>query len=167
MKRFDSESIYYRIKQRLEIMNEWSQIIPNGTISSILKAWSEMGAEYSRYLEYLYQEKKFKNARNLSSITHLTDLVGYKRNLPKSAVGYVVVSHTDKNGVNRLENYGTEFFDLDATSDYDELTQKKSATREESSALVPWTANKSYAIPEGTVITSSTGITTPQESVSL
>ena len=157
MKRFDSESIYYRIKQRLEVMNEWSQVIPNGTISSILKAWSETGAEYSRYLEYLYQEKKYLNARNLSSITHMTDLVGYKRNLPKSAIGYVIVTHTDKNGVNRLENYGVEFFDLDAASDYDELTQNKSATTEEKSALVPWTANKSYAIPEGSVITSSNG----------
>lgn len=158
IKRFDSESIYYRIKPRLEVMNEWSQIIPNGTISSILKTWSEMGNEFARYLEYLYQEKKYQNARNLSSITHMTDLVAYKRNLPKSAVGYVIISHTDKDGVNRLNNYGVDFFDLDATSDYDELTQNKKATSEEKAALVPWTANKSYCIPEGSVITSSKGI---------
>ena len=157
IKRFDSESNYYRTKQRLEVMNEWSQVIPNGTISSLLKTWSEMENELARYLEYLYQEKKYNNARNLSSITHLTDLVSYKRNLPKSAVGYIIVSHTDKDGKNRLNNYGVEFFDLDAASDYDELTQNKNATTEEKSALVPWTANKSYCIPEGTIITSSAG----------
>ena len=79
-------------------MNEWSQIMPQGTIDNLLKAWAEMGNEYARYLEYLYQEKKFKNARNMSSVTHMTDLIGFKRSLPKSAVGYIVISHTDKNG---------------------------------------------------------------------
>lgn len=138
-------------------MNEWAQIIPNGTISSLFKVWSEMGSEFTRYLEYLYQEKKYQNARNLSSITSMTDLVAYKRNLPKSAIGYVIVSHTDKNGVNRLNNYGVEFFDLDATSDYDELTQNKNATSEEKAALIPWTANKPYCIPEGSIITASNG----------
>lgn len=139
-------------------MNEWSQIMPQGTIDNLLKAWAEMGNEYARYLEYLYQEKKFKNARNMSSVTHMTDLIGFKRSLPKSAVGYIVISHTDKNGKNRLQNFGVEFFDLNAPSDYDELIQNKNATIEEKSALVPWTANKPYIIPEGSVITSSNGI---------
>ena len=139
-------------------MNEWAQIAPDGTIDNVIRTWAETENEITRYLEYLYQEKKYNNARNLSSITHMTDLVGYKRNLPKSAIGYIIVSHTDKDGNNRLKNYGTEFFDLDATSDYDELIQNKKATFEEKSALVPWTANKSYVIPEGTVITASNGI---------
>lgn len=139
-------------------MNEWAQVIPNGTISNLGQAFAESGNELAKYLEYLYQEKKYNNARNLSSITHMTDLVAYKRNLPKSAIGYAIVAPTDKDGKNRLSNYGVEFFDLDASSDYDELTQNKNATSEEKASLVPWTANKSYCIPEGTVFTSSSGI---------
>lgn len=157
MKRFDSDAAYLRIKERLEMMSEWAQIAPNGTISNILKVFAEEENELSRYLEFLYQEKKFKNARTLSAITSMTDLVGYKQQLPKSAIGYVIVSHTDKDGVNRLANYGVDFFDLDAASDYDDLTQKTGASSEEKAALVPWTANESYSIPAGTVFKSSDG----------
>lgn len=157
MKRFDSDAAYLRIKERLEMMSEWAQIAPNGTISNIFKVFAEEENELARYLEFLYQEKKFKNARTLSAISSMTDLIGYKQQLPKSAIGYVIVSHTDKNGVNRLANYGTEFFDLDAASDYDDLAQKSNATDEEKAALVPWTANEAYSIPAGTVFKSSDG----------
>lgn len=157
MKRFDSDAAYLRIKERLEMMSEWAQIAPNGTISNILKVFAEEENELARYLEFLYQEKKFKNARTLSAISSMTDLVGYKQQLPKSAIGYVIVSHTDKDGANRLENYGVDFFDLDAESDYDDLARKANASTEERAALVPWTANESYAIPAGTIFKSSDG----------
>src|SRR5574344_39453 len=158
MKRFDSDSTYQRLKQRLEIKEEWAKIADKGTIDNILKTEAEGFAELARYIEYLYQEKKWKNARNITSITHMSDLVGYKRKLPKSAIGYVVVSHTDVNGNNRLANYGTDFFDLDASSDYDDLTQNSDATDEEKAALVPWTANESYSIYEGTTFKSASGV---------
>lgn len=93
----------------------------------------------------------------MSAITHQTDLIAYKRKLPKSAIGYVIVSHTDKDGVNRLQNYGIDFFDLDAASDYDELVRNPNATSEEKAALVPWTANTFYSVPKGTIIKSSDG----------
>lgn len=157
MKRFDSDAAYLRIKDRLEMMSDWAKIAPNGTISNILKVFSEEENELSRYLEFLYQEKKFKNARTLSAITSMTDLIGYKQQLPKSAIGYVIVSHTDINGNNRLANYGVDFFDLDAASDYDDLTQKSNASDEEKAALVPWTANESYSIPAGTIFKSADG----------
>src|SRR5574344_1127333 len=158
MKRFDSDSTYQRLKQRLEIKEEWAKIADKGTIDNILKTEAEGFAELARYIEYLYQEKKWKNARNITSITHMSDLVGYKRKLPKSAIGYVVVSHTDVNVNNRLANYGTDFFDLDASSDYDDLTQNSDATDEEKAALVPWTANESYSIYEGTTFKSASGV---------
>jgi hypothetical protein len=56
-------------------MNEWAQIAPDGTIDNVIRTWAETENEITRYLEYLYQEKKYNNARNLSSITHMTDLV--------------------------------------------------------------------------------------------
>lgn len=140
------------------MLNEWAQIASNGTISNLLKVFAEGGAEFVRYLEYLYQEKKFKNSRNISSVTSQTDLIAYKRQLPKSAVGYIVVAPTDKDGKNRLANYGIEFFDLDAASDYDELTKNEKATTEEKSSLIPWTANEAYCIPKGTIIKSAAGI---------
>ncbi|MCF0126235.1 MAG: hypothetical protein HUJ68_10875 [Clostridia bacterium] len=157
MKRFDPVAGYDRYKKRVEKDLNLSQIAENGTIDSILKATSEVNAEIIRYLEYLYLETKFKNSRNLSSITHMTDLIGYKRQLPKSAIGYIIVSHTDQDGKNRLQNFGTSFFDLDAPSDYDELVKKTNATNSEKAALVPWTANEFYSIPEGTIFTTANG----------
>lgn len=139
-------------------MNEWATISQHGTIDTLITTIAEGDAELARYLEYLYLEKKWKTARNLSSITAMTDLIAYKRALPKSAIGYVVVSHTDLNGVNRLVNFGTSFFDLDTTSDFDELSQKKNATAVEKAALVPWTANESYVVPKGTVFKSANGV---------
>jgi hypothetical protein len=106
----------------------------------------------------LYNEKKWINSRNISSTTHLTDLISYKRALPKSAIGFVIVSHTDLNGNNRLNNYGSYFFDLDQPSDWDNLSLNASATATEQAALVPWTSDQSYIIPKGTVFKTSGGI---------
>ncbi len=157
MNRFDSAANYDRLKKRLSKHLNGSQIADNGTIDAVLKATSEVDAEYIRYLEYLYQETKLKNCRNISSVTHLTDLVAYKRQLPKSAIGYVIISHTDLEGKNRLQNFGISFFDLDAPSDYDDLYKNSNATLAEKSALVPWTANEFYVIPEGTIFTTADG----------
>jgi hypothetical protein len=157
MNRFDPIANYDRSKKRLGKHLGGAQIADNGTIDAILKANAEVDAEYIRYLEYLYNETKFKNCRNISSITHLTDLLSYKRQLPKSAIGYVIVSHTDFDGKNRLQNYGINFFDLDAPSDYDDLYKNPNATLAEKSALVPWTANEFYVIPEGTIFNTADG----------
>lgn len=157
MKRFDFEAIRLRMLARLQVKSEWSNILGVGTISSLIDVIAEGEAEIARYLEYLYQEKKWRNARNMSSLTHLTDLISYKRQLPKSAIGYVIVSHSDINGIQRLPNYGITFFDLDQTSDFDDLIQKASSTFEEREALVPWTADENYSIPIGTVFKSANG----------
>lgn len=158
MKRFDVEANKQRNVQRFSIHNKWAQIAEDGTIDSLLDVFSEAEAELARYLEHLYQEKKYRNARDISSITHMTDLIGYKRCLPRSAIGFVIVSHTDLDGVDRLSNFGTSFFNLDDESDYDELIKKENASTTEKSALVPWFANKSYCIPEGTIFKTADGI---------
>jgi hypothetical protein len=138
-------------------MEEWANILGVGTIGNLLDVISEGEAEIARYLEYLYQEKKWRNARNMSSLTHQADLIAYKRQLPKSAIGFVVVSHTDINGLSRLENFGVTYFDLDQTSDFDNLVQNTTATYMEKDALVPWTADINYSIPKGTVFKDAKG----------
>lgn len=158
MKRFDQESVQNRLLQRLQVSENWSQIISQGTVGNLLATIAEGEAEIARYLEYLYNEKKWTNARNLSSTTHLTDLISYKRQLPKSAIGFIIVSHTDLNGNNRLNNFGSYFFNLDQTSDWDNLTQNLNASITEKSSLVPWTSDQSYIIPKGTIFKSANGV---------
>jgi hypothetical protein len=143
---------------RLQVEENWANILGVSTISNLIDVIADGEAELARYLEYLYQEKKWRNARNMSSITHQTDLISYKRQLPKSAIGYVIVSHTDINGIQRLPNYGVTFFDLDQTSDFDDLVQNVNAAYEEKEALVPWTADENYAIPKGTSFKTGSGI---------
>jgi len=144
--------------QRLQIQEDWANILGVGTIGNLINVIAEGNAELARYLEYLYNEKKWRNARNMSSLTHQADLISYKRQLPKSAIGYVVISHTDLNGITRLPNFGTVFFDLDQTSDFDELIQNHNASYIEKSALVPWTSDQNYIIPEGTTFRTSKGV---------
>jgi hypothetical protein len=143
---------------RLQVMEDWANILGVGTISNLIDVIADGEAEIARYLEYLYQEKKWRNARNMSSLTHLADLISYKRQLPKSAIGYVIVSHSDINGIERLPNYGVTFFDLDQTSDFDDLVQNTTAVYEEKEALVPWTADENYAIPKGTVFKTAAAV---------
>ena len=61
MNRFDPIANYDRSKKRLGKHLGGAQIADNGTIDAILKANAEVDAEYIRYLEYLYNETKFKN----------------------------------------------------------------------------------------------------------
>gem|GEM_PF-6807300 len=114
--------------------------------------------EQSRYLEYLYNEKKWDTAANMSSLTSLGSLISAKRNRSKSAIGYVIVSHTDSSGTDRLSNYGKYFFDIDASSNYDNISIDDSYTLSESKSLVPWTNDEIYTIPKGTRFISGSGI---------
>jgi len=159
MKRFDQTSIYNRLIQRLQVKEDWANILGVGTIGNLIQVISEGNAELARYLEYLYNEKKWRNARNMSSLMHLSDLISYKRQLPKSAVGHVVVSHSDIHNVERLPNYGITFFDLDQPSNFDDLVEDARASYVETTALVPWTSDSRYMIPKGTEFKTNSGIT--------
>lgn len=158
MKRFEQEAILARMLERLRMSEDWAKISGNGTIGNIFSTIAEGRAEDARYLEFLYGEKKWKTAMNFSSLTAQGDLLSYKRNLPQSAIGYIIVSHTDENGVDRLANYGKYFFDINAASDYDNLEKNETASVEEKKALVPWTSDDVYQIPKGTRFLSSSGI---------
>lgn len=158
MKRFDTESKLARMLTGLRKDSNWPLILQNGTVGNVLKAIAESGAEDDRYMEQLYREKKWKTAMDFSSLEAQGDLLSYKRQLPNSAIGYVIVSHTDEECKDRLSYYGSYYYDLDAESDYDDIT--KAATADESArhALVPWTCDKGYSIPKGTRFVTGSGV---------
>lgn len=101
----------------LRMKSDWALILGNGTIGNLIDTIAESEAELARFSEFELMEKKWKTAMNMSSLQANADLISYKRQLPKSAIGYVVVSHTDEEGNNRLQYFGNYFFDLDAKSD--------------------------------------------------
>lgn len=141
----------------LRMKSDWALILGNGTIGNLIDTIAESEAELARYSEVELMEKKWKTAMNMSSLQANADLISYKRQLPKSAIGYVVVSHTDEEGNNRLQYFGNYFFDLDAKSDYDNLIKDKDADIEEKHALVPWPCDLSYTIPKGTRFVAANG----------
>lgn len=157
MKRFDFESVKSRMIANLRMKSDWALILGNGTVGNLIDTIAESEAELARYNEFLLGEKKWKTAMNMSSLQANADLISYKRQLPKSAIGYVVVSHTDESNNNRLQYYGNYFFDLDATSDYDNLEKDTDADEEAKHALVPWTCDTSYTIPKGTRFVAANG----------
>ncbi len=157
-KRFDTEAKLGRMLTGLRKNNNWALILSKGTVGQLLNVVAESGAEDARYMEYLYGEKKWKTAMNISSLMAQGDLLSYKRQLPNSAIGYVVVSHTDAEGRDRLASYGSYYFDLDAASDYDDIEKDEGADDSAKHALVPWTCDRGYSIPKGTRFVTSSGI---------
>lgn len=158
MKRFDTESKLARMLTGLRKDSNWPLILQNGTVGNVLKAIAESGAEDDRYMEQLYREKKWKTAMDFSSLEAQGDLLSYKRQLPNSAIGYVIVSHTDAEGKDRLSYYGSYYYDLDAESDYDDITKAETADESARHALVPWTCDKGYSIPKGTRFVTGSGV---------
>lgn len=158
MKRFEYDAVKSRLIERMKMNSDAATILDDGTFSNLIDVFSEGISEIARYVEYNLMEKKWSTAVNMSSLTSMGSLIGRKRQRPKSAVGYVVVSHTDEKGVNRLQNFGSTFFNLDEGSDYDDIVQDKNADYIQKSALVPWTNFLTYQIPKGTIFTSNKGV---------
>lgn len=158
MKRFDFNALRERYMARARVKLEWAQIVQDGVISNVLDVIAEGNAELARYMEYLLGEKKWDTAQNTESLVKMAKLISRKPTRPVSSAGFVIVSHTDSNGTDRLANYGRSFFALDDPSDYDNITQKTNYTVSESSALIPWTNPSIYVIPKGTIFTSDSGI---------
>ena len=158
-KRFDSESIFNRLMSRMEVNLNWAILSQNGVIAAMMDAFADRLSEISRYAEYLLAEKKWTTAQNISSLNTQAGLTGYKSHRMRSAISYVIVSHTDQNGTNRLANYGRTFFNLSDRSNFDNITEDpdpQSLLR--SQALVPWTYDTPYIIPRGTRFISSNGV---------
>lgn len=158
MKRFDSEAIYNRLMDRMRVNLNWALLSQNGVIAAIMDAFADRLSEVSRYAEYLLAEKKWTTAQNTSSLNSQAGLVGYKSHRARSAISYVVVSHTDQNGANRLANFGRTFFNLDDRSNYDNITQDPDPQDSlRTQALVPWTYDVPYVIPKGTRFIAANG----------
>jgi hypothetical protein len=161
MKRFDSAAIKERLISRIRINANWAILLEDGTITNLIDVISEGNAELARYAEYLLLEKKWLTASNMTSLTHMADLISAKRSRKKSASGYVIVSHTDVNGVNRLAELGKSYFKVTDPSNYDDITPNpdKTYTFSETRALVPWTYSEPYTIPIYTKFFTSDGKT--------
>lgn len=157
-KRFDYDSVESRLKERMEMNSDSATILDDSAFTNVMDVFGEGISELARYLEYLLRENKWKTAMNMSSLTSLGSLIGRKRERPKSALGFVVVSHTDPNNVDRLANFGSTFFSLDERSDYDNIEKDENANYIQKSALVPWTNAISYEIPKGTIFTANNGV---------
>jgi hypothetical protein len=141
----------------MRVKLDWALLSENGTISALLDVFADALAELARYLEYALGEKKWKTAQNLSSLATVIPLIGRKTKRKRSAISYVVVSHTDVTGKNRLANLGRTFFNLDDASNYDDISLTPNASYRDTQALVPWTHPTPYIIPRGTRFIASNG----------
>lgn len=158
MKRFDPEAIKSRLLDRMRVKLNWALVSENGTISALLDTFADGHAEIARYAEYLLAEKKWTTAQNITSLTTQVGLIGRKPRRKRSAISHVIISHTDENGSNRLQNFGKTFFNLDDRSNYDNISRDpdpQDAFR--SKTLVPWTFDTPYVIPKYTRFISANG----------
>lgn len=158
MKNFDQQAIENRILTRLRVKLNWAMVSENSTLRVLTSEISESLAELARYMEYLFNEVKWDNALNLSSQTHLGSLLGRKPARVKSAVGSLIVSATDAEGLDRLSNLGSSFFNLDDLSNYDDLEKNTALLGLYTKTLTPWSYSEPYTIPKGTKFVSSSGI---------
>lgn len=158
LKRFDIESEKARLKKSFVEKAEYATVLDDSAFANIMDVFGEGISEIARYIEYALLEKKWATARNISSLTTMGELIGRKRERPKSAIGYVLVTHSDNEGNNRLNNLGRYFFDIDEESNYDDITKIEDSTYIQRAALVPWTCAKNYVIPKGTIFTSASGV---------
>lgn len=86
-------------------------------------------------------------------------LVGKKLDRKHSAVGTIIVSHTDPTGIPRYSYLGVDNFSIDSESDYDDQTQDTSLSQTTyTHALTPWLDVVNYSIPKGTVFSTQNGI---------
>lgn len=143
----------------MRVSLDWALLSENGVIAAIMDAFADRLSEVSRYAEYLLAEKKWNTAQNISSLNTQAGLTGRKSHRMRSAISYVIVSHTDENGTNRLINYGKSFFNLNDRSNYDNISQDPDPQDTiRSKALVPWTYDTPYIIPIGTRFISAGGV---------
>lgn len=86
-------------------------------------------------------------------------LVSKKLDRKHSAIGSIIVSHSDLEGVARYSFLGVTNFSIDAESNYDDQAKNESLTADiYLNALVPWTDTVCYTIPKGAVFSTRTGI---------
>ena len=92
MIRFDANSIYNRLLEKIQQDPNWKAISNNSVISAILNSNAEVGSEIARYAEYLFKESKWDTAQNTSSILAMANILGYQPKRKISATGILTVS---------------------------------------------------------------------------
>ena len=148
MKRFDPQAIKERGIAKLRTYDKWKNLQKDGAAEQFYEALAEPLAENARYGEYLLQELKWDTCRNTSSAKHMAVLVGKKINRKRSAIGFIIVSHSDPEGSKRYSFLGTDNFDIDRESNYDSGAKDDSLTEDfYMQSLVPWISTISYSIP--------------------
>ena len=78
MKAFDTNSILLRQVANLQNNSNWAQVVSDGTVQSLLSAHAESESEVVRYLEYMFTEGRWGNARNTSSLVSGASYMSYK-----------------------------------------------------------------------------------------
>ena len=158
MKRFDQTAIVQRRIGYLQHYPDFKNIQKDGSLVQMIEAEAEGEAELARYLEYLLQELKWDTSRNISSVKHIAKLVGKKLDRKHSAVGSLIVSHTDYEGVNRVEKLGTSNLDINSISNYDDGEKDETMVEDTYiNALTPWLSPKSYSVEVGDVFKTKSG----------
>lgn len=159
MKRFDTQAILARMINNLQSKDQWNKLQEDGATHQLLEALAESPAEIARYGEYLLQELKWDTSRNFSSTKQMAKLVSKKLNRKHSAIGTIIVSHSDKEGSPRYTYLGSENFVIDSESNYDNRELDASLTDEMyKKALTPWLDTNKYVIPLHAVFTTQSGI---------
>lgn len=159
MKRFDPQAILERQVKLLQSKDNWTKLQSDGATYQLMEAFAEPIAEVARYGEYLLQEMKWDTCRNFSSVKHMARLVGKKLNRKHSAIGNIIVSHSDPEGISRYAYLGVSNFDIDAQSNYDDLEKDENLTDIlYTQSLVPWTDVSTYTIPQGATFKTTSGV---------
>lgn len=159
MKRFDQEAIMGRMLNNLKSQDQWNNLQEDGATYQLIETIAESLAEQARYGEYLLKELKWDTSQNYSSIKHMARLVGKKLDRKHSAVGTIIVSHTDPEGIPRYAYLGVNNFSIDSESNYDNLELDEDLTEDSYlEALVPWIGINSYSVNKGAIFTTNNGI---------
>lgn len=159
MKRFDPQAILARMINNLQSKDNWNSLQEDGATQQLLEALAESPAEIARYGEYLLQELKWDTSRNYSSTKQMAKLVSKKLDRKHSAIGTIIVSHSDLEGSPRFSYLGSENFVIDNESNYDDRTLNTSLTDDMyKRALTPWLDTNTYSIPLHAIFTTQSGI---------
>lgn len=147
----------------LQQKSKWRNIQVGGATHQLIEAHAESNAEIARYGEYLLQELKWDTSRNFPSTKHMAKLVSKKLNRKHSAVGTIIVSHSDLEGNTRFTNIGKTIVNIDTESNYDDGELKNldeslvDSSNTFNSALVPWIPTTKYSVPVGAIFTANNG----------
>lgn len=86
-------------------------------------------------------------------------LVGKKLERKHSAIGSIIVSHSDLEGIPRYTFLGVSCLNIDEESNYDTLVLDESLTEDfYKKSLVPWSSPSTYTVPQYSTFLTKSGI---------